>query len=47
MYLFDNAFNNQRMGFASAIGWVMFIITLILTLTALKVSDKFVVYDRS
>lgn len=46
MYLFDNAFANQRMGFASAIGWVMFVITLILTLTAIKISDKYVVYDR-
>lgn len=46
MYLFDNAFANQRMGFASAIGWVMFVITLLLTLTAIKISDKYVVYDR-
>lgn len=47
MYLFDNAFSNQRMGFASAIGWVMFVITLALTLTAIKLSDRFVVYDRA
>lgn len=46
-YLYDNAFQYQRMGYASAIGWVMFIITLILTLVALKLSDRHVHYDRS
>jgi multiple sugar transport system permease protein len=46
-YLFDNAFRFQRMGYASAMGWVMFLITLGLTLLAQKVSDKHVHYDRS
>ena len=45
-YLYDNAFRFQRMGYASAIGWVMFVITLALTLIALKVSDKHVHYER-
>lgn len=44
-YLFDNAFQYQRMGYASAVGWVMFIITLILTLIALKVSERHVHYE--
>ncbi len=44
-YLFDNAFRFQRMGYASAMGWVMFLITLTLTLTALKVSKKYVHYE--
>lgn len=46
-YLYDNAFRFQRMGYASAIGWVMFVITLALTLISLKVSEKHVHYDRS
>jgi multiple sugar transport system permease protein len=46
-YLYDNAFRYQRMGYASAIGWVMFVITLALTLIALKVSERHVHYDRS
>ncbi|MBS1703462.1 MAG: sugar ABC transporter permease [Armatimonadetes bacterium] len=46
-YLYDNAFQYQRMGYASAIGWVMFIITLTLTLISLKVSDRHVHYERS
>ncbi|CAN1565670.1 UgpA ABC-type sugar transport systems, permease components [Fimbriimonadaceae bacterium] len=44
-YLFDNAFQYQRMGYASAVGWVMFIITLVLTLLALKISDRHVHYE--
>ncbi|HLP00036.1 MAG TPA: sugar ABC transporter permease [Fimbriimonas sp.] len=44
-YLFDNAFQFQRMGYASALGWVMFVITLLLTLLALKVSEKHVHYE--
>lgn len=46
-YLYDNAFQFQRMGYASAIGWVMFLITLILTGIAIKVSDRHVHYERS
>ncbi len=45
MYLYDNAFLYQRMGYASAMGWVMFLITLALTLLALRVSAKHVHYE--
>jgi multiple sugar transport system permease protein len=45
-YLFDNAFRFQRMGYASALGWVLFVITLALTTVALKVSERQVHYDR-
>jgi multiple sugar transport system permease protein len=45
MYLYDNAFQNQRMGYASAMGWVMFVIILALTLISLKVSEKHVHYE--
>lgn len=45
MYLYDNAFLYQRMGYASAMGWVMFVITLTLTLVALKFSAKHVHYE--
>lgn len=44
MYLFDNAFKYQKMGYASAMGWIMFLIVLALTLTSLKVSEKHVHY---
>ncbi len=45
MYLFDNAFKYQRMGYASAMGWVMFLITVILTLAAMKFSERHVHYE--
>jgi len=44
-YLYDNAFTFQRMGYASAMGWVMFLITLVLTLLSLKISEKHVHYE--
>lgn len=47
MYLFDNAFRYNKMGYASAMGWLMFLVILILTLTALKVSEKHVHYGGS
>lgn len=43
-YLYDTAFQYQRMGYASAMGWVMFVITLLLTMTALNISKKHVHY---
>ena len=45
-YLFDNAFRFQRMGYASAMGWVLFVITVLLTWLALRLSEKQVHYDR-
>ncbi len=45
MYLYDTAFSYQRMGYASAMGWIMFGITLVLTLAALKLSAKHVHYE--
>jgi len=45
MYLYDNAFVYQRMGYASAMGWVMFAITLGLTMLSLKISEKYVHYE--
>jgi multiple sugar transport system permease protein len=44
MYLFDNAFRYNKMGYACAMGWIMFIAILLLTLLALKVSEKHVYY---
>ncbi len=47
MYLFDNAFKYQKMGYASAMGWIMFVIILALTLTSLRMSEKHVHYGGS
>ncbi|MCG9895383.1 MAG: sugar ABC transporter permease [Fimbriimonadaceae bacterium] len=44
MYLYDNAFVYQRMGYASAMGWVMFLIIFALTMIVLRMSEKRVHY---
>ena len=44
-YLFDNAFRYNKMGFACAMGWIMFSVILILTLVSLKLSEKHVHYQ--
>ncbi len=44
MYLYDNAFNYSRMGYASAMGWILFIVIMILTGIALKLSNRHVHY---
>ena len=47
MYLYDNAFQYQRMGYASAMGWVMFVIILALTMVSLRLSDRHVHYEAN
>ncbi len=47
MYLFDNAFKYSKMGYASAMGWIMFLFILALTIGAIKVSEKHVHYQGS
>lgn len=39
-YIFDNAFSFQKMGYASAMGWILFLIIFVLTMVSLKISDK-------
>ncbi|HXH61207.1 MAG TPA: sugar ABC transporter permease, partial [Fimbriimonadaceae bacterium] len=45
MYLFDNAFLYHKMGYASAMAWILFLIIFALTMLALKVSRKYVHYE--
>jgi multiple sugar transport system permease protein len=44
MYLYDNAFRFNRMGYASAMGWIMFILIFALTMFSLRASEKKVHY---
>jgi len=44
MYLYDNAFRYLRMGYASAMGWLMFLIIFALTLISLKLMERRVHY---
>jgi multiple sugar transport system permease protein len=44
-YLYSTAFAQNKMGYASALGWVMFIIMIIFTATFFKVFSKHVFYE--
>ena len=45
IYLYRNAFNFFRMGFASAMAWILFVIILFLTWVQFKVADRWVYYE--
>lgn len=42
MYLYQNAFVFLKMGYASAMAWTLFIVTLIVSLIVLATSRKWV-----
>src|SRR5215510_211313 len=44
VYLFQTGFQYLKIGYASAMAWVLFIIILICTILMLKVSDRFTYY---
>jgi multiple sugar transport system permease protein len=45
LYLFNNAFRYFKMGYASALAWVLFIVILALTLAQLKLAPRWVHYE--
>ncbi len=45
MYLYNNAFRYMKMGYASAMAWVLFVIILLLTLIIFRSSKKWVHYQ--
>ncbi len=45
LYLFQNAFRWFRLGYASALAWVLFIVTIILTLVLFRASRDTVYYE--
>jgi multiple sugar transport system permease protein len=47
MYLFENAFSFLKMGYASAMAWVLFVLTLLITLILLWSSKLWVHYDNN
>jgi len=47
LYLYNNAFHWLKMGYASALAWLMFIIILILTLLIFRLTGRFVYYEGS
>lgn len=45
LYLFNNAFRYFKMGYASAMAWLMFTIILLLTLLVFRISTSWVYYE--
>ena len=45
LYLYQNAFQFFKMGYASALGWVLFVIILILILVLFQTSGRWVYYE--
>lgn len=44
-YLFNTAFSQYRMGYASALAWILFVIIFVLTMLSLWISRRFVYYE--
>jgi multiple sugar transport system permease protein len=44
LHLFDAAFTEYRLGYASAMAWVMFVVVLAVSLVVMKLSNRFVYY---
>jgi multiple sugar transport system permease protein len=45
LLLYRTAFQLQRMGYASAMSWILFLITAVLTLVVFRTSDRWVFYE--
>lgn len=45
LFLYQNAFQDFRMGYASALAWVLFLIILAITLIQFKVANRWVFYE--
>lgn len=45
LYLFRTAFQFFRMGYASAMAWILFAVVLLLTLLQMKLSRRWVYYE--
>jgi multiple sugar transport system permease protein len=45
LYLYYNAFRDFRMGYASAIAWVLFLVILVLTILMFRISRSWVYYE--
>jgi multiple sugar transport system permease protein len=45
IYLFQQAFGSLRMGYASALAWVLFVIIAIITVIQVRLSRRMVYYE--
>ena len=47
IYLYNQAFDFHSMGYASAMGWVLFVISIVLALAIMRWSKAWVHYEAS
>ena len=47
LYLYNNAFRYYRMGYASALAWILFLILIALTLMVFRTASRWVYYETS
>jgi multiple sugar transport system permease protein len=45
IYLFQEAFTFFRMGYASALAWILFIVIMVVTAIQILVSRRFIYYE--
>ena len=45
VYLYQNAFQYLKMGYASAMAWILFLVILVCTVLLLRMSDRFTYYS--
>ena len=45
LYLYENAFEFLKMGYASALAWVLFVVILLLTIAQFGLSRRWVYYE--
>lgn len=47
LYMYEEAFNYLHMGYASAMAWLLFVVTMLATLALFRVTKRFVFYSTS
>jgi multiple sugar transport system permease protein len=45
VYLFQNAFQFFKMGYASALAWLLFVIIIVITTIQVRAGNRFVYYE--
>jgi multiple sugar transport system permease protein len=44
IYIYQNAFQFLKMGYASAMAWILFAVTMIITVTLFRLQRRFIFY---
>ena len=44
IYMYQNAFQFLKMGYASAMAWILFAVTMVITVTLFRLQRRFIFY---